>query len=158
DAHRTGELVSRLASDTTVIQNTVTLNASMALRNVVLFVGSLSIMFVMSVKLAAIVLGVVPVIALGAALVGRKMQRLSRASQDALADSGTLAEEALSSMRTVRAFAHERGEVGRYGEAVDKSYRLARARSAGLSTFVAVTYFASFGVIALGLWVGFQLM
>src|SRR5262245_41565444 len=142
DSHRTGELVSRLASDTTVIQATVTVNASMALRNVLLFVGAISIMFVMSAKLAAIVLGLVPIIAIGAALIGRRMQRLSRASQDALADSGTLAEEALSSMRTVRAFGHERGEAERYGAAVDKSYLLARARSAGLSAFVGVTYFA----------------
>jgi len=92
-----------------------------------------------------------------AIFIGKRMQKLSRASQDALADSGALAEESLSSMRTVRAFGRERGEAGRYGEAVDRSYLLARRRSVRLSSFVAVSYFASFAVVALGLWLGFRL-
>jgi ABC transporter fused permease/ATP-binding protein len=157
DGRRTGELMSRLASDTTVMQTTVTINASMALRNVVLLVGSVTMMFLMSVKLAGLMIGVVPLIAVSAVLIAKRLQKLSRASQDALADSGALAEESLSSMRTVRAFGRERGEASRYGEAVDRSFTLARRRSARLSTFVAVSYFASFAVVAVGLWLGFRL-
>jgi ABC transporter fused permease/ATP-binding protein len=157
DGRRTGELMSRLASDTTVMQTTVTINASMALRNVVLLLGAVVMMFLISVKLAGVMIGVVPLIAVSAIFIGKRLQKLSRASQDALADSGALAEESLSSMRTVRAFGRERGEASRYGEAVDRSYLLARRRSARLSTFVAVSYFASFAVVAVGLWLGFRL-
>ncbi|HEX5011905.1 MAG TPA: ABC transporter transmembrane domain-containing protein [Planctomycetota bacterium] len=157
DGRRTGELMSRLASDTTVMQTTVTINASMALRNIVLLTGSVIMMFLISVKLAGLMIGVVPLIAISAIFIAKRLQKLSRASQDALADSGALAEESLSSMRTVRAFGRERSEAGRYGEAVDRSFTLARRRSARLSTFVAVSYFASFAVVAVGLWLGFRL-
>lgn len=158
DGRRTGELMSRLASDTTVMQTTVTINASMALRNVVLLIGAVVMMFLISVKLAGLMIGVVPLIAVSAIFIAKKLQKLSRASQDALADSGALAEEALSSMRTVRAFGRERGEAERYGEAVDRSFDLARKRSKRLSSFVAVSYFASFAVVAVGLWIGFRLV
>jgi ATP-binding cassette subfamily B protein len=157
DGRRTGELMSRLASDTTVMQTTVTINASMALRNVVLLIGAVIMMFLISVKLAGLMIGVVPLIAVSAIVIARRLQKLSRASQDALADSGALAEESLSSMRTVRAFGRERSEAVRYGEAVDRSFTMARRRSVRLSTFVAVSYFASFAVVAVGLWLGFRL-
>jgi len=157
DGRRTGELMSRLASDTTVMQTTVTINASMALRNVVLLLGAVVMMFLISVKLAGLMIGVVPLIAVSAIFIAKRLQKLSRASQDALADSGALAEESLSSMRTVRAFGRERSEAGRYGEAVDRSFALARRRSARLSSFVAISYFASFAVVAVGLWLGFRL-
>ena len=78
DSRRTGELVSRLASDTTVLQATVTVNASMALRNVVLLVGGLTLMFLTSVQLTLLMLLLVPPIAIGAVLVGKRIERISR--------------------------------------------------------------------------------
>lgn len=154
DARRTGELVSRLASDTTVLQSTVTVNLSMALRNLLLSVGGLALMFAMAPGLAAVMLGLLPLVVGGALLMGRRFERLSRAAQDALADSGTVAEETLSGIRTVRAFAREPQQEARYAEAVARSFGLARRRSAGLSVLVGVTYFASFAALAVGLWIG----
>jgi len=156
DSRRTGELVSRLASDTTVLQTTVTLNASMALRNLLLAIGGLACMFVKAPGLAALMLGLLPVIVVSALLMGRRLQRLSRQSQDALADSGAVAEEALAGIRTVRTFAREPQQGARYDESVQRSFELSRRRSAGLSVFVGVTYFASFAALAAGLWFGMQ--
>jgi ABC-type multidrug transport system fused ATPase/permease subunit len=156
DSRRTGELASRLAADTTVLQATVTVNASMALRNVLLAAGALTLMFLLAPGLAALMLGLLPVIALSALLMGRRLERLSREAQDALADSGAVAEEALAGIRTVRAFAREPQQGQRYAEAVQRSFALARRRSAGLSVLVGVTYFASFAALAAGLWFGMQ--
>ncbi|GJM21425.1 MAG: ABC transporter ATP-binding protein [Planctomycetota bacterium] len=156
DERRTGELVSRLASDTTVLQSTVTVNASMALRNVLLLVGGLALMFRTSPQLTLVMLGVVPPIAIGAVLVGKRIQRLSRLSQDALASSGAVAEETLSGLRTVRSFTREAAEGERYGSAVWTSFDLARQRMKGVATFVGVSYFASFAALGAILWLGLE--
>jgi ABC transporter fused permease/ATP-binding protein len=156
DERRTGELVSRLASDTTVLQTTVTVNASMALRNVVLIAGGLALMFLTSPSLSLLMLALVPPIALGAIVVGRRIERVSRQAQDALAVSGEVAEETLSGLRTVRSFTREPAEVERYGAAVWRSFELARQRMRGMATFVAVSYFASFAALGAVLWLGMR--
>lgn len=156
DERRTGELVSRLASDTTVLQTTVTVNASMALRNLVLLVGGLALMFRTSTHLTLVMLAMVPPIAIGAVLVGKRIQRLSRQSQDALASSGAVAEETLSGLRTVRAFTREAAEGERYGAAVWTSFELARQRMKGIASFVSVSYFATFAALGAILWLGLE--
>lgn len=154
DGSRTGELTNRLASDTTVLQNTVTVNVSMALRFSVGAVGGVVLLLWMSPTLAALALAVVPVVAIGAALYGRLIRRLSSEVQDALADSTEVAEETLSGLRTVRSFAQEPAEVARYGEAVDRSYRLAATRALAMGVFNGATGFSGYGAIALVVWYG----
>jgi ABC transporter fused permease/ATP-binding protein len=154
DARRTGELVSRLASDTTVLQTTVTVNASMALRNLVLIAGGLALMYLTSPSLSVLMLALVPPIAIGAVLVGRRIERISREAQDALAAAGAVAEETLSGLRTVRSFTREAAEGERYGAAVWRSFELARRRMKGMATFVGVSYFASFAALGAVLWLG----
>lgn len=154
DGRRTGELVSRLASDATVLQTTVTVNASMALRNTVLLVGGLALMANTSAQLTLLMLALVPPIAIGAIFVGRSIARISRKSQDALAAAGAVAEESLSGLRTVRSFTREAAEGERYGEAVWQSYLLARQRMKGIAVFVSVSYFASFAALGAILWLG----
>jgi len=156
DDRRTGELISRLASDTTVLQTTVTVNASMALRNVVLMVGGLALMFMTSPQLSLLMLALVPPIAIGAIVVGKRIERISAQSQDALAASGAVAEEAIGGLRTVRSFTRESAEVERYGAAVWKSFDLARLRMKGIAVFVAVSYFASFAALGAVLWLGLR--
>jgi len=156
DRSRTGELVSRLASDTTVLQTTVTVNASMALRNVVLMLGGLTLMFFTSTSLSLLMLALVPAIAIGAVVVGKRIERISRQAQDALAAAGAVAEETLGALRTVRAFTREAAEGERYGAAVWSSFELARRRMKGIAAFVGVSYFASFAALGAVLWLGLE--
>jgi ATP-binding cassette subfamily B protein len=154
DETRTGELTNRLASDTTVLQNTVTVNVSMALRYLVGAVGGVALLVWMSPALTAITLAVVPVVAVGGTLYGRMVRRLSREVQDALARGTEVAEESISGIRTVRAFDGEASEVRRYGAAVDESYRLAARRALAFGGFQGVGGLAGYGAIALVVWVG----
>ena len=158
DQSRTGELTNRLASDTTVLQNTVTVNVSMALRHVLGTVGGLALLLYMSPPLALVALLVVPVVAVAAALFGRAIRRLSRQVQDALAASTEVAEETLAGVRTVRSFAREAQEEARYAEAVDRSFRLAARRALALGVFHGLAGFAGFGAIALVVWYGGHLV
>ena len=151
DRQATGELLSRLASDTTVLQTTVTVNVSMALRNVLLTAGSMVFMLLISWQLTLLMLAIVPPLTLGAVWMGRFVAKLSWRAQDALAGSGRVAEEALAGIRTVRAFTGEGREGRRYADAVLKTFELGRKRSRGIAWFSAVSYFLSFAGLALAL-------
>jgi ATP-binding cassette subfamily B protein len=154
DANRTGELTNRLASDTTVLQNTVTVNVSMGLRYLLSVLGAVTILMWQSWRLTLLMLAVVPVVALGAAFYGRALRRISKQVQDALAVATAVAEESLSGIRTVRAFAREQAESARYAEAVNVSYELARRRAALGATFQGVVSFAGYSAIGIVLWYG----
>jgi ABC transporter fused permease/ATP-binding protein len=154
DVSRTGELTNRLASDTTVLQNTVTVNVSMALRFTFGAIGGVLMLLYMSFSLAGMALAVVPVVAVGASIYGRVIRRLSTEVQDALAGSTEVAEEAISGLRTVRAFAREEAESERYAAAVHRSYLLAAKRALAVGVFSGVTGFAGYAAIALVVWYG----
>lgn len=154
DQTRTGELTNRLASDTTVLQNTVTVNVSMALRFVVSILGGLAMLLWTSPWLTLLSMLLVPVVAVGLALFGRAIRRVSGRVQDALADATDVAEQALSGVRTVRAFAAEGVEVDRYGEAVDRSYELAARRAFLYGGMQGIVAFAGYGSVAVVVWAG----
>lgn len=154
DTTRTGELTSRLVADTTVLQNTVTVNISMALRFGLQALGALLMLLWMSPSLTGLAMAVVPVVAVGAGVLGRVIRRLSREAQDALAESTDVAEETLSSVRTVRAFAREDRESNRYTSAVDRAYAVAAKRALAVGTFGGVAMFAGYAALALILWAG----
>ncbi len=156
DRRRTGELISRLSSDTTVLQSTVTVNASMAVRNVIMAVGGAVLMFGTSPRLGLVMLAFILPIVVGAVLVGKRISRISRERQDVLAGSSTVAEEAISGIRTVRAFHAEEREARRYGEAAWKSFDVARRRIGLIASFVGISYFASFAGLAVVVWFGLQ--
>ncbi len=158
DARRTGELTSRLSSDTTVLQNTVTANVSMFLRYAVTAVGGVALLFFTSFQLTLVMLTVIPPVAIGAVLYGRRVRAISRQVQDALAASGEVAEEDLSGIRTVRSFAAERHEVERYSVAVERSFTLARDRTLQSSIFLGAASIAGYGSIAAVLWYGGRLV
>jgi ATP-binding cassette subfamily B protein len=154
DQRKTGELTNRLASDTTVLQNTVSVNISMGLRFALTVAGGVGLLFVTSVQLTLLMLAVVPPIALGAVAYGRRLRKLSRDVQDALAAASEVAEETLSGIRTVRAFTAEPHEVERYGAAVERSFALARSRSRLGALFMGVVMFAGYAALAGVLWRG----
>jgi ABC transporter fused permease/ATP-binding protein len=154
DEHRTGELTNRLASDTTVLQNTVTVNLSMLLRYAIMSVGALSILAWTSWRLTLVMLAVVPIVAIGARVYGGILRKVSMQFQDALARSTEVAEETLSGIRTVRAFAREGAEEARYAGAVEDSFDLARKRAKYGAAFGGGATFFGYAAIAMVLWYG----
>lgn len=154
DEQRTGELTNRLASDTTVLQMAVTANISMLLRYTLTVAGGIAILFYTSWRLTVVMLSIVPVVVLGAVIYGRMLRALAKQVQDALARATEVAEETLSGIRTVRAFAREEQEIGRYGTAVDASLTLARKRSRLGAIFAGAVSFAGYGAVAAVLWYG----
>jgi ABC transporter fused permease/ATP-binding protein len=154
DARRTGELTNRLSADTTVVQNTATVNVSMFLRFSVTTIGAIAILAWTSWKLTLVMLALVPIAVVGGLFYGRLVKRLSREVQDALASATEVAEETISGVRTVRAFAREEREVARYSAQVDASYALARKRARVNAIFGAVAAFSAYGAISGVLWYG----
>jgi ATP-binding cassette subfamily B protein len=158
DARKTGELTSRLASDTTVLQNTVSVNVSMALRNAATVLGGVVALVWTSPRLTLVMLLVVPPVAVGAVLYGRRVRGLSRDVQDALATSSEVAEETISGMRTVRSFAAEESEVARYASAVERSFQVAKRRAVTGGVFVGVASMGAFVAAVAVLWYGGRLV
>lgn len=154
DEQRTGEITNRLAADTTVLQNAVSSNVSMLLRNGMTVIAGIAILLLTSWRLTLVMLSIVPIVVLGAVIYGRMLRALSRKVQDALARSTEVAEETLSGIRTVRAFARESLEVERYAKAVDASLALARRRARAGAVFQGAVGFAGFGSVAAVLWYG----
>ena len=154
DQSRTGELLSRLGNDTQILQNTVSVNVSMLLRNVVSGLGSVLLLLSLSVHLTGLMILVVPPVALGAALFGRRVRRFSKEAQDRLSVAGEVAEESLGGIRTVRAFAQEDAEVARYARAVQSSLQSAMRRITNVALFSGGGALFGGAAIAAVLWMG----
>jgi ATP-binding cassette subfamily B protein len=153
---RTGEVLSRLTADTTLIQTVVGSSVSVAMRMSVTFVGGLVMMFVTSPKLSALVIGAVLLVMVPLMLFGRWVRTLSRKSQDRLADTSAHAGETLNAVQTVQAFAHEDLERQAYGRAVQSSFDVAIQRTRARAVMTAVIIFAAFSSVAGVGWVGAQ--
>ncbi|XP_067937188.1 uncharacterized protein [Watersipora subatra] len=158
DVTRTGEVTNRLSSDTQVIQSAITVNISMLLRNFITIIGSLVVMFALNPALTGIMLAVVPVISLSAVQYGKFMKKLRKNFQDRLADAGTVAEECISSMRTVRAFNGDKKAVADYDREIMKSYAVAKKIAFGTGVFSGWVSIAAFGAICLAMWYGGKLV
>jgi len=158
DERRTGELVSRLAADTEALQGAVSTSISMALRNLASALGGVAFLFFTSPRLTALMLAVVPPVAVGAVVYGWRIRRLSREAQDALASAGEIAEESIAGIRTVRSFDAEERASGRYAEAVARVYGLARHRAVAGGSFMAGAATAAYLAVAVVLWYGGKLV
>jgi len=157
DQRRTGELTSRLSSDTTLLQSAVSANISMGLRNGVQMIGGIVLLVATSPILTLLMLAVVPAVAIGAVAYGRRVRKLSRDVQDALAVSTEVAEESISGIRTVRSFDAEQTEMKRYAEAVERSYELGRKRAMAGASFMGGASFGAYAAATLVLWYGGKL-
>ena len=153
---QTGEVLSRLTTDTTLIQTLVGTSISMALRNVLLFIGGLVMLFVTSVKLSSIIIVMLAAVVLPIVLFGRRVRKLSRASQDRIADASALAGEILNAMPTVQAFTHEKLESQRFGESVENAFKTAMQRIRARSMLTVMAILLVFGAIVFVLWLGAQ--
>ena len=151
---RGGELVSRLAADTEVVQTVVGSTFSVALRSVVTLIGGVALMVATSPRLAGYAVMVIPAVVLPIVVFGRRVARLSRESQDRIADTSAIAGETLTAMHTVQAYTREPQESERYGSAVGLALAVAKRRIAMTGSLTALVIMLVFGAITLVLWAG----
>jgi ATP-binding cassette subfamily B protein len=145
---RTGEVLSRVTADTTLVQTVVGSSASLALRNLVTLTGGLVLMFVISLKLALLVVGAVLLVLLPLLVFGRWVRKLSRKSQDAIAETAARGTEVINAVSTVQAFTQEAQERSAFAGAVELSFALARSRTFARAILTAVALFTAFGGLA----------
>jgi ATP-binding cassette subfamily B protein len=151
---RTGEMISRLTTDTALLEQIVGTSVSMALRNGLLGGGALVMLMLTSWKLTLLVLFTVPVVIVPIVFFGRRVRKLARASQDRVADLGAYVDEALHEIRTVQAYGHEETDRKLFGRRIEVAFDTARQRikvRASLISAVIVLVFAGIGII---LWIG----
>jgi ATP-binding cassette subfamily B protein len=156
DRAKTGEILSRLTADTTQIKAAVGASVSVALRNIVLFVGATTMMVVTSPRLSAIVLLAIPVIVLPLYGFGRAIRERSRAAQDTLADASAYASELVGAVRTLQAFTNEALARNRFADAVERAFAAAKSAIGARAILTAVAIFLVFGSVVMVLWIGAQ--
>jgi ATP-binding cassette subfamily B protein len=154
DSARSGELISRLTADTTQIKSAVGASVSIALRNLMLFVGATAMMVITSPRLSGLVLLAIPVIVLPLVAFGRWVRRLSRNAQDTLADASAYASELVGGIRTVQAYTGERLAEARFNGEVEQAYEAARTSTRARAVLTAIIIFIVFTSVVLILWIG----
>jgi ATP-binding cassette subfamily B protein len=154
DSSHSGELVSRLTADTTQIKSAVGASVSIALRNLMLFIGATAMMVITSPRLSGLVLLAIPLIVLPLMAFGRWVRRLSRNAQDTLADASAYASELVGSIRTVQAYTGERLANARFGGEVEQAYEAARSSSRARAVLTAIVIFIVFTSVVVILWIG----
>jgi ATP-binding cassette subfamily B protein len=153
---RTGEVLSRITTDTTLIQTAVGSSASIALRNMLMMVGGLAMLLVTSATLTGLVLGTVVFVVLPLIFFGRTVRNLSRQSQDRVADTSAFAAESINAIQTVQSFTHEAVDRDRFATAVEATFQAALKRVRARSTMTGLVIVLVFASIVGVLWIGAQ--
>ena len=156
DQAKTGEMISRLTADTTQIKAAVGSAVSVALRNIVLFLGATAMMVITSPRLSAFVLAAIPVIVLPLYGFGRAVRARSRAAQDTLAAASAYASELIGAIRVLQAFTNEKLAHGRFAAAVERAFHAAVASTRARAILTAIAIFLVFASVVVVLWVGAQ--
>lgn len=151
---RSGELVSRLAADTELVQTVVGSTLSLSLRSVVMLIGSTVMLVITSPRLAGLTALVIPAVILPIVFLGRRVEKLARESQDRIADSAAIASESLIAIHAVQAYTREPHEGNRYADAVVRALATARKRIGTTALLTALVILLGFGAITLVLWAG----
>ncbi|HEX7370431.1 MAG TPA: ABC transporter transmembrane domain-containing protein [Rhodanobacteraceae bacterium] len=154
EKNRVGELISRLGTDTEVVQTLIGSSISIALRSAVMVIGAAALMVWTSPRLAGLAALVIPVVIVPIALYGRRLTRLSRTNQDRIADTSAIANETLNAVHAVKAYARENLESTRYGNAVRLALHAAQKRIAARAILTGGVIVLIFGAITLVLWAG----
>ena len=150
----TGEILSRITTDTTLILSVVSSSVSLALRNFLLLIGGLFFMFLTSIKLSIMVLLLVPIMVVPILVMGRRLRKLSRESQSRIADSSGMASEMLLASSTIQAFNYVKNARDNFSDIIDKSFFIAKKRILVRSIITALIIFVVFVGIVAVLWVG----
>ncbi len=151
---RTGEVLSRLTTDTSLLQTVIATSVSMALRNVILLFGGAIMMAVTSPKLTALAFLVVPLVVVPILVFGRRVRRLSRDSQDRIAEVGGQIDESINAVRTVQAFGHEELDRATMADRVETAFDIAVRRTVARSNLAATVILLIFGAVGTILWIG----
>jgi ATP-binding cassette subfamily B protein len=151
---RTGDILTRLTADISVLQALIGSAISQWLRNAILLLGAFAMLLVTSPKLAGLVVLVAPLVVVPLVLFGRRERRLSRTAQDRVADLGAYAEETINALRTVQAFTHEPVDRARFSSEVERSVAAALRRVRTRASLILVVILLGFGAIVFSLWVG----
>ncbi|HEY4133827.1 MAG TPA: ABC transporter transmembrane domain-containing protein [Alphaproteobacteria bacterium] len=151
---RTGDVLTRITTDTTLLQTLIGTSISMALRNVLLLIGGLFMLAITSPKLTGLVVLAVPLVVAPIVLLGRKVRRFSRESQDRVADVGAGIEESLNAVRTIQAFVQEDAERARFGARVESAFATALKRVRARAFLTMIVIVLVFGSVGLILWIG----
>lgn len=154
EENRPSEIASRMTADTAIVEQVVGSTASIALRNLVTGIGGLAYLFALAPKLAALLLLGIPLILVVLISLGRRVRTLSRASQDRLADVGSVTSEVLAAMKIVQAFGQERREAARFDATVETGFATARGRIRLRAIMTAVVIALVFGSITAVMWQG----
>ncbi|WP_315982117.1 ABC transporter transmembrane domain-containing protein [Aliamphritea spongicola] len=154
EINRSGEIMSRLTTDTTLLQSIIGSSFSMALRSIVTTIGALVMLFVTNVKLSLIIVAGVPLVLLPVLLFGRRVRALARKSQDSIADVGTYAGEAIQQIKTVQSYTQEAQESRAFAREVDTAFTVARKRISQRALLMAVVIVLVFSALSGMLWIG----
>ncbi len=150
----TGEVLSRITTDTTLILSVIGSSVSVALRNVLILIGGMVLLLFTSAKLTGLVLLIVPAVIVPIVLLGRRLRRLSRENQDWIASSSGSASEALLAAQTVQAYTHEPQSRAEFGAVTERSFDSARQRIGVRAVMTAIVIFLIFAGVVGVLWVG----
>ena len=150
----TGEVLSRITTDTTLILSVIGSSVSVALRNVLTLFGGLVLLALTSAKLTGLVLLVVPAVVVPIIVLGRRLRKLSRENQDLIAQSSGMASEALTAVQTVQAFTHEQQTSAEFGDVTERSFLSAKTRIGTRAVMTVIVIFLVFASIVGVLWMG----
>src|SRR5215475_6250962 len=151
---RTGEVISRLTNDTTMLETVIGSSVSLALRNIVLGIGALVLLTLTSLKLTLLVLAGLPVVLLPIILFGRRVRRLARTSQDRVADTGAYVDEAIHEIRIVQSYVHEPEDRAGYAQRVEAAFTAGVNRIKQRALLIGAVIFLVFVAVGIILWVG----
>ena len=154
DRQKTGELLGRLSSDTAVLQNALSVNISMLVRSLAQAAGGILMLFLTSAKLTIFILVIIPPLGFLAARFGKKVKAISKRSQDSLASSSGVAEEGISNVRTVKAFAQEAFENKRYENRLEESFGLSQEKIGVVARFTTLVTMVGFAAVVFIVWYG----
>lgn len=154
ETNLSGEIMSRLTTDTTLLQSIIGSSFSMALRSSLTLAGAFVLLLISNIKLTLIVVGAVPLLLVPLLLFGRRVRALSRKSQDSIADVGSYAGEAIAQIKTVQSYTQENREIDVFGDEVEKAFAIARRRIRQRAVLIAAVIALVFGALAGMLWVG----
>ncbi|HTJ56201.1 MAG TPA: ABC transporter transmembrane domain-containing protein [Devosiaceae bacterium] len=158
DTHRVGELTSRLTGDVATIRSAVGFSLSSLLRNIVTLAGAVVLMFLTSFYLALAVVVITPIVSIPMLVIGRRLRRMSRKAQDALAEMSAMATEALGASKTIKSFVQEPEQSRQYGARAEESYNAETTRLIARSAMVGVMMFVATAGLVILVWWGAHLV
>jgi ATP-binding cassette, subfamily B, bacterial len=154
ESNRSSEIQSRLTADTTLLQTVIGSSLSMALRNVLMLIGGIILLFFTNAKLTAIVIVALPLVVAPILIFGRRVRALSRQTQDRVADVGSYVGETLGQIKTVQAYNHQAHDKNRFSATVEDAFNTARKRISQRAWLITVVIVLVLGAVGLMLWVG----